>query len=55
MEEFLNAIGNFGFPIVVTAYLLIRQERKVEAMTNAIIDNTAVTRELKAVIEKKLS
>jgi hypothetical protein len=27
---FSTAIGNFGFPIVITAYLLIRFEKKIE-------------------------
>ncbi|WP_418057216.1 YvrJ family protein, partial [Priestia megaterium] len=26
MEQWLNLIGNFGFPIVVTFYLLLRFE-----------------------------
>jgi hypothetical protein len=29
MEEFLVQISNFGFPIVVSAYLLIRIEKKL--------------------------
>lgn len=36
MEDFLTAIGNFGFPIVITGYLLIRMESKLDKLTDAI-------------------
>lgn len=29
MEEFLKAVANFGFPIVLSAYLLIRFEGRI--------------------------
>lgn len=29
-----TAIGNFGFPIVITCYLLIRFEKKIEQSTS---------------------
>ncbi|GIP40551.1 hypothetical protein J31TS4_38310 [Paenibacillus sp. J31TS4] len=28
-----TAIGNFGFPIVITSYLLLRFEKKIEGAT----------------------
>ncbi len=28
--------GNYGFPMVVAVYLLVRLEKKVEALTSAI-------------------
>lgn len=31
-------IGDLGFPIVVSLYLLIRLERKVENLSNAIAE-----------------
>lgn len=37
MEELLKAVGNFGFPIVLSAYLLIRIENKLEALNSSII------------------
>ena len=46
MEDFITAIGNFGFPIAITGYLLLRMEAKLDVLTNAIID-------LKAEIAKK--
>ena len=30
MEELLKQVGNFGFPIVVSIYLLVRVESKLE-------------------------
>jgi len=30
MDEMLKLIGNFGFPIVVSAYLLVRIEGKLK-------------------------
>ncbi|GIQ71550.1 YvrJ family protein [Xylanibacillus composti] len=29
-----TAIGNFGFPIVVASYLLVRFEKKIEQLTS---------------------
>jgi hypothetical protein len=46
MEEFLKAVSNFGFPIVVAAYLLIRQEGKLVALTNEIRDLKEVIKDL---------
>lgn len=36
MNELLNLIGNVGFPIAVTAYLLIRVENRLAELSNAI-------------------
>lgn len=33
-----NSIGNYGFPIVVTAYLLLRFEKKLVELTHNIHD-----------------
>lgn len=38
MEEIFNAISNFGFPIVITVYLLVRFERKLDLMTEVLND-----------------
>jgi hypothetical protein len=38
MEEFLKATANFGFPIVVAGYLLLRMERTINNLTNEIRD-----------------
>jgi len=36
MDELVPLIANLGFPIVVTLYLLIRVERKIEELTACI-------------------
>lgn len=36
MEAFWTQIGNFGFPIVVSIYLLVRVEKKLDDLTAAI-------------------
>jgi hypothetical protein len=36
MQEFFTAISNFGFPIVLTGYLLIRYEGKIEKLAGTI-------------------
>ena len=38
MEELLKLIGNFGFPIVVSAYLLVRIEGKINDLSASITD-----------------
>jgi hypothetical protein len=36
MEELVVLIGNFGFPVAVSMYLLIRLEGKLETLTESI-------------------
>ncbi|EYE89839.1 hypothetical protein Q428_00740 [Fervidicella metallireducens AeB] len=36
MEEIFKSIANFGFPIVISVYLLIRIEAKLERLTESI-------------------
>lgn len=36
VENILNAVANFGFPIAVTVYLLVRVESRLEQLTNSI-------------------
>jgi hypothetical protein len=36
MEEFLKSIGNYGFPIAITAYLLLRFEKKIDILNDSI-------------------
>jgi hypothetical protein len=42
MEQFLSQIGNFGFPLVLAVYLLLRFEKKLEKLTEVIskLENT---------------
>lgn len=32
----ITAVGNFGFPLVLAVYLLLRFEKKIESLTEAI-------------------
>lgn len=36
MNELLNGIGNFGFPIILSMYLLVRIEGKIENLSGTI-------------------
>ncbi|MBQ1336603.1 MAG: YvrJ family protein [Selenomonadaceae bacterium] len=36
MADYLNAVGNLGFPIAVTAFLLVRIEGKLGALNDSI-------------------
>lgn len=36
MEEMMGAIGNVGFPIAVSIYLLVRVESKMDRLTQSI-------------------
>lgn len=36
VTQVVNLLGNFGFPIVIAIYLLIRFEKRIEGLTEAI-------------------
>ena len=38
MEEMLKLVGDFGFPIVVTAFLLVRIEKKLDELSASITE-----------------
>lgn len=38
MDEMLKIIGNVGFPIAVAAFLLVRVEQRMDALTAAITE-----------------
>lgn len=40
MEEMLTLVGNFGFPIVLSAYLLVRIEGKLSEILISITELT---------------
>lgn len=44
MQDWLIHIGNLGFPIVVSMYLLMRVETKIEDLTLSIHELTGVIR-----------
>ncbi|MCQ6281044.1 YvrJ family protein [Bacillus sp. EB600] len=45
MDTWLFLVGNLGFPIVVAFYLLIRFERKIDNLTEAINKMTDTIKE----------
>ena len=48
MEMIFTQVGNFGFPMVVAIYLLVRVEKKLDELTIAI-------NELGRVVERNVS
>ena len=38
MEELLIQVGNYGFPILITIYLLMRMESKLTNLTESITE-----------------
>ncbi len=50
--ELINLIGNVGFPVVVTAYLLFRLEKQMTALSGSINKlNTIISTKLGVVID----
>lgn len=43
----IYVLGNFGFPIMITIYLFVRFERKIENLEKAISELGNVVKELK--------
>lgn len=36
LEQLLSQIGNFGFPLILAIYLLLRFEKKIEKLSKVI-------------------
>ena len=52
INELISLMGNTGFPIVVSAYLLIRLEKNINGLTLSINRlNTIISTKLGVVIE----
>lgn len=47
MDDLVILIGNYGFPIAVTAYLLVRIESKLSKLTDSIHELTTVIKSMK--------
>jgi len=47
VEEILTQIANFGFPIVVSIYLLVRIEEKLNQLTESINELSKVIASIK--------
>lgn len=43
----VNLIGNVGFPIAISVYLLVRIEGKMETLTNSINNLSSVITNIK--------
>lgn len=49
MENILQQVGNYGFPMVISIYLLVRIEGKLEALSFSISSLTKVIETLREV------
>jgi len=47
VETILQAVANVGFPIAISAYLLIRIEGKLEVLADSIAGLTSVVAEMR--------
>ncbi len=47
MEQVLGMIANLGFPIVISVYLLVRIENRMENLTESIQSLTRAISEMK--------
>ena len=53
INELGGLIGNVGFPVAVSAYLLIRLEKQITALSSAITKlNTIISTKLGVVIDQ---
>jgi hypothetical protein len=46
MDDFITLLGNFGFPIAVTAYLLVRIESRLSQLTESIHELTTAIKSM---------
>lgn len=45
MEELIKSIGNVGFPMAITIYVLVRIEKKFDILSKNIYDlSTAISK-----------
>lgn len=52
LNEVVNLIGNVGFPVAISAYLLIRLEKNITSLTSSINKlNTIISTKLGIVID----
>lgn len=45
MDDILNLIGNLGFPIAITVYLLVRFEKKIDQLNDTIYNLNLLIKE----------
>ncbi|MBS7429373.1 MULTISPECIES: YvrJ family protein [Virgibacillus] len=46
IASLVNILGNFGFPIMITVYLFVRFEKKIENLEKVISELLSTIREL---------
>lgn len=52
IKDLVDLIGNVGFPVAITAFLLIRLEKQLSVLANSINKlNTIISAKLGVVIE----
>lgn len=52
INELINLVGNMGFPVAISAYLLIRLEKNILGLTASINKlNTIISTKLGVVID----
>ncbi len=49
MENLLQQISNYGFPMAVSVYLLVRIEGKLEFLSHSIMELSKVIESLKGI------
>lgn len=47
MEELFTGLANFTFPVVVSVFLLVRFEKKIDNLEEAISGKNGLTSEIK--------
>ena len=47
MEELFTGLANFTFPVVVSVFLLVRFEKKIDKLEEAISGKAGLTSEIK--------
>lgn len=52
MKDLLDAISTFGFPIVLSAYLLFRQEKKMDDLVESIKGRDGILDKINELLEK---
>jgi hypothetical protein len=50
MEEFFKLVGNFGFPIVVSGYFMVRLEKKMDDVHNLVGGKDGILDKLEEVL-----
>lgn len=52
INELMGLVGNVGFPVAVSAYLLIRLEKQIDSLSNSINKlNTIISAKVGMVID----